>query len=120
MSVYFVQIGNDGPIKIGDSDNVEVRIRSLQTGVPWTLRLLRVIPDMAAWRVYHDFSASRMKGEWFYPTRELLEFIANPYELESPDPYSWRRSRRRAGTNLTFIRRIIDLCEDHALASGDA
>lgn len=112
MNVYFAQIGRDGPIKIGDSRDPARRLRELQTNVPWSLHLLLVIPHKSANEVYHHFSSARMKGEWFYPTRDLLNFIAEQHRLRGRSPGSWKRARRRAGTNLVFMRRIVDLCAD--------
>jgi hypothetical protein len=110
---YFAQIGHDGPIKIGVTSDVKRRLKELQTNVPWRLRLLLVTDQYADYEIYHSFSASRMRAEWFYPTAELLAFIKNPHKLDSPTPETWADARRTYGTNLTFMRRVVDICIDH-------
>lgn len=120
MNVYFAQIGRDGPIKIGQSDAPARRLRELQTNVPWALHLLLVIPHGNAHEFYHHFSAARMKGEWFYPTRELLAFIDSQHKLRRMGPESWKAARRRAGTHLVYMRRVVDLCAEWPLAAADS
>jgi hypothetical protein len=76
--VYFIQAGDGGPIKIGISDNVPLRLNTLQTAHHETLRLLSRIPggesDEAA--LHEQFAALRIRGEWFRPGAELLAHIA--------------------------------------------
>lgn len=109
--IYFAQIGHDGPIKIGDCEPTRVRARlmQLQTGVPWKLRLLRT-EDGQSSELYHHFMESRMRGEWFYPTKELMAYIAKPHELRDVSPKSWQDARRRHGSHLIFLRGILDFC----------
>jgi hypothetical protein len=102
--VYFVQAGDDGPIKIGVARaSIPARLKSLQTGNPAPLRLLGYLPHescdalLVRWRqdgirsgaiawahqsrvsvevVLHGmFAEGRLEGEWFEPTPELLSFI---------------------------------------------
>lgn len=77
QGVYFVQQGEDGPIKIGFSDDVEHRLATLQTGSPYPLRLLLVIPGSQSKEAsFHSkFADARLSGEWFRPVPELLSFI---------------------------------------------
>lgn len=77
--VYFMQIGNNGPIKIGIAENIASRLADLETGCPWPLKVIAHIPNggMAVERKLHRrFSSFRMSGEWFSPSPELLSFIA--------------------------------------------
>lgn len=75
--VYFAQAGEGGPIKIGTSEQVERRIRSLQSSIPQPLRLLgTVLGGHARERELHrQFEALRIQGEWFRPEAPLLDFI---------------------------------------------
>ena len=75
--IYFVQAGDDGPIKIGTSNNPESRIDSLQTANPNKLKILHIGPgkrtrEKAIQRHFHHLSIS---GEWYCPEEDLLNFI---------------------------------------------
>lgn len=77
--VYFIQEGDNGPIKIGYAHtDVASRMRSMQTSNSSDLRLLGTIPakicDERRW--HHAFAAERKRGEWFYPSPRLLSAIA--------------------------------------------
>ena len=84
--IYFIQAGNDGPIKIGNAQNPEVRRRELQTGNHEKLRLITEIPgDKEREDSIHNYLRSdRYRGEWFKATPEVLDYIKNvarvPYE----------------------------------------
>jgi len=76
-SLYFVESGKGGPIKIGRARNVQQRIDDLQTGNPSRLRLLGTMVGCFAkeQRVHRMFASAHIHGEWFHRTPELLEFI---------------------------------------------
>ncbi len=77
--VYFMQEDvAGGAIKIGRAANPVKRLLTLQTGTPRPLRLLCVIPGGARLEVtmHAAFAASRMNGEWFEPTPDMLALIA--------------------------------------------
>lgn len=88
--VYFLQPEAGGPIKIGYSTNVEMRVRELQRMNAVPLRLLGTIGapcDLERW--LHDrFAEFRLHGEWFEPCAELLAFAAgeesNPFDSTVP------------------------------------
>jgi hypothetical protein len=84
--IYFVQFGADGPIKIGRARNVAARLVSLQTASPVELVLLGVVPgSVEKERVLHSlFRPLRVRGEWFRPEAELLEFIAEQLSYQTP------------------------------------
>jgi hypothetical protein len=86
--IYFIQAGKNGPIKIGKTDNeIENRIRQLQIGCPYELKLLWLYKDddYSEAEIHETFAHERIRGEWFHPTKKLLEFIndkcANTYEI---------------------------------------
>jgi hypothetical protein len=76
--VYFVQSGEDGPIKIGFAEDVARRVRELQTAHAARLRILAFIRgSMTTERQLHwQFRAIRISGEWYSPGPELLAYIA--------------------------------------------
>lgn len=77
MSVYFIQAGKDGPIKIGTANGVRRRMANLQSAHYEILELLGiVIGDRDVEREFHERLAdSRLRGEWFRPTATVLAFI---------------------------------------------
>lgn len=78
--VYFVQRGEDGPIKIGRSRNVVSRLSSLRGSCPDPLRLLGTLDEGSGVEestIHARFDSARVRrrGEWFKPVPELLSFI---------------------------------------------
>jgi hypothetical protein len=75
--VYFIQ-SDAGPIKIGHSDvGARSRLSQLQTSSPIGLKLLKVLPGTIKLEreLHRKFAQYRLRGEWFQPSPELLEFI---------------------------------------------
>lgn len=75
-ALYFIQEGESGPIKIGRGDPV-ARLRTLQIGNPRVLRVIQTIENQGYYEAFwhNAFSSTRMRGEWFEPTPELLASI---------------------------------------------
>lgn len=74
--VYF--IGYDGgPIKIGHSVNPTARLVDLQMGSHEDLRILATMPGglRKERELHRRFAAHRLRGEWFSPVEEVLEFV---------------------------------------------
>lgn len=88
--VYFVQRGDNGPIKIGVSYDVIARVKTLQTGCAETLTLLRVAEAgaYAEAELHAKLRQHRLSGEWFMPHPDVLECIAllTGAELARYDP----------------------------------
>lgn len=88
--IYFIQCGNNGPIKIGQTDNdVEQRMAQLQIGCPYELRLLWVYTgdDFTEFQIHVELSHERIRGEWFHPSESVFCFIesemSNYYEIKT-------------------------------------
>lgn len=81
--IYFVQDSDSLAIKIGYAANPEERLATLQTANSSTLRLLAELPggraDEAA--LHRRFAASRLVGEWFRPSPDLIEFLLDGARL---------------------------------------
>lgn len=81
-SVYFIQCGDRGPIKIGYTRNdPHARMKALQTSNPFTLYLRSTIQAgrHIEQQLHRMFSDGRMAGEWFYATPQLASLAgANP------------------------------------------
>jgi ORF6N domain len=74
-STYFLQAGKDGPIKIGSTRNLAVRIRTLMTMSPVPLQLLGVMKGDHEESCHMQLGIYRIHGEWFTPAEPVLEFI---------------------------------------------
>lgn len=73
---YFAQMGGaDGPIKIGQAFKPDSRIAGLQTGSPHPITLLGAVLEFSERELHERFKALEISGEWFSPSKELLEFI---------------------------------------------
>lgn len=72
---YFVQATDGGPIKIGRTNDVEKRLRSLQANCPAKLRWLGWMSGSMERHLHERFAAHRLHGEWFAPAEGLIEFI---------------------------------------------
>lgn len=76
MGVYFIQSGEDGPIKVGKADDVTARQRGLQTGNPCELIVRAWQPTWgrAHERTLHVRLADhRIHLEWFHPVDLVLQ-----------------------------------------------
>jgi len=76
--IYFIQSGNNGPIKIGHTKfNINSRLKSLQTGNPVKLILIKTIKgDLKKERkIQKKFYEDNIRGEWFLPSLKLLNYI---------------------------------------------
>ena len=86
--IYFAQSMNGGPIKIGFSDDVDKRMSSLRSSNPEPLILLGVMEgDRVEEKKVHRLF-KRKRGEWFYDSPELREFIRVTCD-ERLRPCSW-------------------------------
>lgn len=83
-SIYFIQAGEDGPIKIGWAVNPEARMRTFQTANFLPLRMLfseRYRSILFAKAIESDlhteFKDYRIHGEWFAPESRLIRAISD-------------------------------------------
>lgn len=84
--IYFVQEGADGPIKIGCTVLPRSRVQNLQVANPRELRLLGLMDGGTEQEdsLHDEFRETRVRGEWYEPTPELLAGIeANTFSLET-------------------------------------
>ena len=76
--VYFIQGEITKRIKIGYSDDIKGRIKSLEGSE--SLRLIHVIPNATTkteLSLHKKFSHLRVIGEWFEGTQELAHYISS-------------------------------------------
>lgn len=98
MSVYFIQAGDHGPIKIGTTKdgNEEARLQTLQTGCAEDLSLVAVEPGGVdeERRLHERFAEYRLRGEWFRPGVKLAAYLDRMDLLppEAFEAYAYARS----------------------------
>lgn len=76
--VYFIQMGNEfGPIKIGVTGDVELRLTKMRTFSPYPLTLLACIPGYTSHEstLHELFADHRLEGEWFRCFSGMIEFV---------------------------------------------
>ena len=76
--VYFVRLGEGGPVKIGFTLILKQRLSQLQTSAAEPLQVLGTIPGATRAlekRLHRQFSHLRTSGEWFAAEEELLDWI---------------------------------------------
>lgn len=68
--IYFIQAGEDGPVKIGKANNPQKRLAVLQTGSSDRLYIRAVLdaPDEAEKHLHKTLAGAKMRGEWFSPS----------------------------------------------------
>lgn len=67
MAVYFIRAGEDGPVKIGYSAKVGLRLAKIQSDIDRPVAVINQIDggiDVERW-AHHRFRACRLRGEWF-------------------------------------------------------
>ena len=74
MTVYFVQAGENGPIKIGWSLNALRRLAKMQADNHERLTILGVanVGRTTEAKFHRQFARHRLRGEWFRPASEIL------------------------------------------------
>lgn len=79
VTIYFIQSGKDGPVKIGKTRNVQRRMNELQVASFHELHLLHYFKaDAFIEGAFHEALADhRIRGEWFAaePALEILREI---------------------------------------------
>jgi predicted GIY-YIG superfamily endonuclease len=77
-TIYILQVGTDGPVKIGyTKSDVKRRVRAHQAGSPHILRWIGSYSGTRAdeLNAHRLLQNSALRGEWFYPTKEVLAFV---------------------------------------------
>lgn len=76
--VYFLQMGANGPVKIGYSTNLKARITAISQGLPYYPTLLLTLDGgrELELRLHRALHRSHIRLEWFKPSRELFALVA--------------------------------------------
>ena len=96
--IYFIQVENNGPFKIGTAKHPEQRLKDLQIGNHKVLRLIAVIPGE---------SHLERNGEWFNPTPQVLDYIQNIQFVENEGLHAvlWRNTEESETDTCPFCGR---------------
>lgn len=90
--VYIVQAEDHGLFKIGKTTTgVDERIKALQTGCPYPLRLYNAIPTYFPERLekllHTMLKEYRQAGEWFAVTPTILERVLTSSDMDFKNPW---------------------------------
>ena len=112
MSVYFIQEGGNGYIKIGQGDGYK-RMKSMQTGNPWRLDVVRQIDGsfQDEYVLHQIFYKDRInpRSEWFVGSEELMDFI-NDDEIKIYSVISFAKDMMDNNYGVSFI-----FCKDDSV-----
>lgn len=107
-AVYFIRIGDDGPVKIGFTSTRKGpagRIAQLQNASPWKLRILGFVPGsrFVERALLEALQHHRMEGEWLAPNQEVLTLINrvldHGFECSGVEMSSLDAAIAKAGSN---------------------
>jgi len=80
--IYFIQNVDTEEIKIGVTENFKSRLASIKTSSPSDINVLLLCRGGydAEKKLHHKFQQYHKKGEWFYPSVAILQFIREKKE----------------------------------------
>jgi hypothetical protein len=104
--IYFVQVGIDGPIKIGYTKNMANRLIGLQSDNPYKLIVLGVMDgDVVKEGALHiKFDEYRIRGEWFWPVKPILSYIESNTEKFDNDYDPKKRQHKYSEYEIDYIK----------------
>jgi len=119
--IYFAQI-DGGPIKIGCSENVDARLRQLETLYRRPVALLGTMPgdDDRETEIHERFRHLRFgRKEQFRPAEDLMAFIGKPL-LVSPNPDAVEEAAHgdRDDVSIKFDRTLARKARQVSLDKG--
>ncbi len=100
MTVYFIQCGHNGPVKIGKSDEPLARLRALQSANPYELKLINGIDGASIVEeklIQKRFQHLRIRGEWYHFDPAMIDCTIEVQIKES-------RQNSRPRVQSTFDR----------------
>lgn len=95
--VYFIQAGEDGPIKIGSAKKPGERLATMQTGNHVELRLIGFapVPAESETGLHLRFAKHNIRGEWFHPHPDVLAVVE-----------FWRNIERNWRARLSLVGEV--------------
>lgn len=77
--IYFIECTGHGLVKIGWSENVPRRLKQLQAGCPFVLRIVGFMPGFGSKDesvLHYHLQRDRVRGEWFRMSKTVRRYIA--------------------------------------------
>jgi hypothetical protein len=126
--LYFMLNPALGIIKIGIANDVATRRKALECTLGVPLDVLCVVPGKAQYEkpLHLALAPSRLCGEWFAPTPELLALIADPSTIPGflaemkPQMAAWEREKAAEATRQAAERAEATRAEREELARLNA
>lgn len=104
--VYFIQRGADGPIKIGYTKRDPCRrMADFQVACPERLSLIGHIPVVGITverYIHRELAEHRIGGEWFRPSRQVLEMAAFAAAVDGRKPSEASTAELRDSTRAVL------------------
>lgn len=108
--LYFIQQANDGPIKIGITENLELRLSQLQTSNPFPLVVIHTLAlEIEKLKKFENFfhklfSHNRLNGEWFKPSPFVKKRISQLVQggIGSIKEYKWSFDDEMTGGGVWY------------------
>lgn len=107
--IYAISFGEESPIKIGYTQNVDHRLGELQVGNPYRLRVEVAIPgnERCEGVLHGQLYNAWIRGEWFWPTSHIRRVIRKMAVLERQLP-EYRHLIRRVVKDQSG-ERLVDI-----------
>jgi len=112
--IYFAQVGDEGPIKIGKAINPAKRLIELQVSHYETIMLLGVMEgdrDVEV-QLLEQFKLYRKRGEGCEPEEDLVQFIrqnARPIKKQGRKPSNrWARYSQGPGCYMVKFVQLVE------------
>ena len=101
--VYFISTVSDGPIKIGTTRQMDLRLKAVQAANHEELNLIVALPGSYKQEamLHRAFCRDHIRGEWFRRTPELLRVIDGwaAHGFDHVQPFIEELSRDSWGIN---------------------
>jgi hypothetical protein len=121
--IYFAQATDGGPVKIGYTEDLEVRLHRLELHYGKPLALLATMPGDHSTEVeiHRRFGHLRLgRTEQFQPAAELMEFIGRPLLVaansETVEVMPWRFDIVKMGADVVKMARHLAVDRNVPLA----
>ena len=129
MPVYMVRAGEHGPVKIGFSDNVALRLVKMQTDNHERLTILRIFEGGPTEEelLHERFADQHLHGDWHSFTDAMLGDVGLSEEIQWGSERAVAAYCRFAGTTVAQYKQLVrdihataDRWEAHSAARGTA
>lgn len=123
--LYFVQVENGGPIKVGYTQDHHIRLQTLQGWCPYKIEPIfgLLAPKIAETYALEVLKAHKLRGEWHYPHPFVLNFIEEVrkagFVAGCPDPHPARGDWTKFDLVAVYDKCIPRIWPDRAAMALD-